>query len=163
MRLQCNPVDNNRHPEVPREQDMTQHVSVEEKLAVQELLSRAAYALDEHAMEDLAGLFAENARFSMRIAGGELAGPFEGRAAIMDMMNAAVSAQTDKRRHVVSNVFFGERDASGVVEVTSNLTLLATEDGEIRLLTAGVYHDRVIQQGGDWRLLGRHLELDKPY
>ena len=59
--------------------------------------------------------------------------------------------------------FFGERDASGVVEVTSNLTLLATENGEIRLLTAGVYHDRVIQQGGDWRLLGRHLELDKPY
>lgn len=142
---------------------MTHPLSVEEKLAVHELLSRAAYALDEHAMDDLAGVFAENASFSMRIAGGDLVGPFEGRSAIMDMMNGAVSVQTDKRRHVVSNIFFGARDQDGAVEVVSNLTLLATENGEIRLLSAGVYHDRVAHIDGGWKLLGRHLELDKPY
>lgn len=142
---------------------MNQAITADEQLAIHSLLARAAYFLDEHAMDDLAGLFCERASFSMRIAGGELVGPFEGRSAIMEMMNGAVSVQTDKRRHVVSNVFFGGRGDDGSVEVTSNLTLMATEHGEIRLLTAGVYHDRVLPVEGEWKLLGRHLELDKSY
>lgn len=142
---------------------MSQSLPLQDQLDIQYLLSRAAYSLDEHAIDDLGALFAENAGFSMRIAGGDLVGPFEGRSAIMDMMNSAVSAQTDKRRHVVSNVFFGEKSDDGAVEVISNLTLLATENGEIRLLTAGVYHDRVLHTGNGWQICKRHLELDKPY
>lgn len=142
---------------------MSQSLPLQDQLEIQYLLSRAAYALDEHAMDDLGALFADNASFSMRIAGGDLIGPFEGRGAIIDMMSNAVSAQTDKRRHVVSNVFFGKQSDDGAVEVISNLTLVATENGEIQLLTAGVYHDRVTHADSGWQILKRHLELDKPY
>ena len=45
----------------------------------------------------------------------------------------------------------------------SNLTLVATEGGEIELLTAGIYRDTVVEQGGCWCILNRYLELDKPY
>jgi 3-phenylpropionate/cinnamic acid dioxygenase small subunit len=134
------------------------------KLAIHELLSRAAYALDEREVEMLAACFAEDATFTMRIAGGDLVGPFESRDGIMALMTGAMAEQTDKRRHVVSNIFFPTAGEPGEgLPVVSNLTLLATENGAISLLSAGVYHDRVVQRDGQWTLLRRHLDLDKSY
>lgn len=143
---------------------MTAELTTGEKLAIHELLSRAAYALDERDVEMLAASFAVDAGFSMRIAGGDLIGPFESREGIMQLMTGAMAEQTDKRRHVVSNIFFPADAAAGEgVAVVSNLTLFATENGEISLLSAGVYHDRVVERDGAWQLLQRHLELDKSY
>lgn len=138
-------------------------LSVEDKLAVHELLAKVSAAIDDHAIQNIISLFTENATFSIRIAGGDLIGPFEGRDSIISMMDTALSAQSDKRRHLVSNIFFGPRDQEGTVVVSSNLTLLSTEHGEITLLSAGVYHDRVQQVNGDWKLFSRHLDLDKSY
>jgi len=143
---------------------MTAELDTKEKLAIHELLSRAAYALDERDVEMLAASFAADASFSMRIAGGDLIGPFESREGIMQLMTGAMAEQTDKRRHVVSNIFFPAAATVGEgVSVVSNLTLFATENGAISLLSAGVYQDRVVKRGGDWQLLQRHLELDKSY
>jgi 3-phenylpropionate/cinnamic acid dioxygenase small subunit len=147
---------------------MSRSLDVAEKLAIHELLARAAYALDERNLGMLAASFSVDARFTMRIAGGELIGPFEGREGIMQLMTSAMAEQTDKRRHVVSNVFFTpEADSStpegDAVAVVSNLTLLATEHGEIALMSAGIYEDLVIQRDGVWQILRRHLDLDKPY
>jgi 3-phenylpropionate/cinnamic acid dioxygenase small subunit len=137
-------------------------LALEDKLAIHELLSRAAYNLDERAGEPLAANFAEQGSFSLRIAGGDLVGPFEGRDGIMELMTGAWAEQTDVRRHVVSNIFFdGEEQGNPVV--VSNLTLFATEGGEIQLLTAGVYRDVVTRSGDRWVILHRHLELDRPY
>lgn len=137
-------------------------LSVEEKLAIHELLSRAAYGLDVRDLDLLANSFAEDAQFSMRIGGGDLVGPFETREGIMKLMTDSMAEQTDQRRHVVSNIFFdGERDGNPVV--VSNLTLMATEDEEIVLMSAGVYRDVVVRVGGDWQILDRYLELDKAY
>lgn len=141
---------------------MSTEITVAEKLAIHELLARAAYALDEREMEMLAASFAEDASFSMRIAGGDVVGPFESRDGIMQLMSSAMAEQTDKRRHVVSNIFF-EADAGEGVVVISNLTLMATENDAIKLLTAGVYRDRVVQRDGVWQLQSRHLDLDKSY
>lgn len=136
-------------------------LGVEQKLAIHELLSRAAYAYDERDEAMLAACFANAAEFSMRIAGGDLVGPFVGRDGIMTLMTNSMAEQTDVRRHVVSNIFF---DESGEVPVAvSSLTLFATENGAIELLTAGVYRDAVVEEDGQWRILDRHLELDKPY
>ena len=143
---------------------MTTELTTGEKLAIHELLSRAAYALDERDVEMLAASFAVDASFSMRIAGGDLIGPFETREGIMQLMTGAMAEQTDKRRHVVSNIFFpADAGAGEGVAVMSNLTLFATEHGEISLLSAGVYQDRVVMRDGAWQLLQRHLELDKSY
>jgi 3-phenylpropionate/cinnamic acid dioxygenase small subunit len=143
---------------------MSRSLDATEKLAIHELLARAAYALDERNLDMLAASFAADARFTLRIARGELIGPFEGREGIMQLMTSAMAEQTDKRRHVVSNVFFTpEADESGAVAVVSNLTLLATEHGEIALMSAGIYEDLVVQRDGVWQILRRHLDLDKPY
>ena len=136
-------------------------LSTAEKLSIHELLSRAAYAYDERDIAMLEACFAADAKFSMRIARGDLVGPFEGRGAIMGLMTGSMAEQADVRRHVVSNIFF---DESGTIPVViSNLTLLATENGEIALLSAGVYRDTVIVEDEERRVQNRYLELDKAY
>lgn len=132
-----------------------------QKLAIHELLSKAAYAYDAGDLAMLEASFAASANFSMRIAGGDLVGPFEGREGIMSMYAGAMESQTDVRRHLVSNIFFD--DAATDVTVVSNLTLFATENGMTKLLCAGVYRDVVVLDEGVWKILDRHLELDAPH
>ena len=141
---------------------MTEPLSEVDKLKISELLSRSAYALDERDVDMLSACFSEEANFTMRIAGGDMIGPFEGRESIMKLMTDSMDQQTDKRRHVVSNIFFESSEGTNV-SVVSNLTLFATENEEIQVLSAGVYHDQVVKTGNNWELHRRHLDLDKPY
>jgi 3-phenylpropionate/cinnamic acid dioxygenase small subunit len=136
-------------------------LTLEQKLNIHELLGRAALAYDERDMTTLEAGFAASANMSMRIAGGDLIGPFEGRDAIMKLFTDSMATQTDVRRHVVSKIFFDESGANPVA--ISNLTLVATENGEIQLLTAGIYRDTMVQENGNWCIANRHIELDKSY
>ena len=136
-------------------------ISVDDKLAIHELLGRAALGYDARDLDMLTDCFAEQAHRSVRIAGGDLIGPFEGREQIMGLMTSSMQEQSDVRRHVISNIFFAEHGDEPLV--MSVLTLLATENGQTQLLSAGVYRDRVINQDGIWRIVHRHLELDSSY
>ena len=132
------------------------------KFAIAELMSRAAYGLDMRDLEMLSSCFAQDAVFTMRIAGGDLVGPFEGRAGIMELMTGSMEEQTDQRRHNVSNVFFA-KEGNDTAVVVSNLTLFATENNAVGLITTGVYRDEVSRDGSQWHLQHRHLDLDLPY
>ena len=136
-------------------------LTTEQKLAIHELLGRAALAYDERDLPTLEAGLAKDAVMSMRIAGGDLIGPFEGREAIMKLFTDSMAQQSDVRRHVISNIFFDESGDHPVA--ISNLTLVATENGEIQLLTAGLYRDTLVEEGGTWRIIKRHIDLDKPY
>jgi 3-phenylpropionate/cinnamic acid dioxygenase small subunit len=132
------------------------------KLEVHELLSRAAYALDEQDLEMLGACFAPEAEFRMQIAGNPPIPPFVGHAAIMELMRNSMATQTDKRRHVVSNIFFAA-EGDTEVRVVSNLTLFGTENGVIRLISTALYRDRAVRRDGRWLLAERSIELDLPY
>jgi 3-phenylpropionate/cinnamic acid dioxygenase small subunit len=132
------------------------------KLAIHELLSRAAYGLDMRDLDMLANSFATDAAFTLCIGGGDLVGPFEGREGIMELMTSSMEEQTDQRRHNVSNVFFEEEGNKSAL-VISNVALFGTENGEVRLITTGVYRDKVVRAGADWQLQHRHIDLDLPY
>jgi 3-phenylpropionate/cinnamic acid dioxygenase small subunit len=136
-------------------------LSVTDKLAIHELLSRAAYAYDEHKLDMLEACFTPDAAFSIQIRDADLIGPFEGRDAIMKLYADSMAQQTDVRRHVVSNIFFNGEGADP--EVISNLTLFATENGQTALLSVGVYRDVVRRGDEGWCILRRHLDLDSPY
>lgn len=136
------------------------------RAVIGDLLSRAAVALDEREDAVLASCFAEDALFSLRIAGGDLIGPFEGREGIMGLMRGAWDEQTDKRRHVVSNIFYPpaeEATVAGAIPVVSYLSLFATEHGEVTLLCTGIYRDEIVVDGSRCELVRRHLDLDKAY
>ncbi len=136
-------------------------ISVEDRLAIGELLSRAAYGYDERDVDTLAACFAHNASMTIRIAGGDPVGPFNGREEIMGLMTSSMASQSDVRRHVISNVFFQEEGDAPLV--VSNLTLLATENGAIDVISAGIYRDRVTREDGAWKISDRQLDLDKGY
>jgi len=136
-------------------------LTVEDKLAIHELLSRSAYAFDVQDLTMLEACFTAEAEFSMRIAGGDLVGPFVGRPAIMKLFEDSIAVQTDVRKHVISNIFFDE--TADQPSVTSNLTLISTENGETDILTAGFYRDTVVIDNGEWRVANRFIDLDRAY
>ena len=135
--------------------------SVEDRLAISESLTRMAYYYDQGHLDHLEASFSNNAVMSMQIAGGDVIGPFQGREDIMALYRDAKSTQTDVRRHDITNVFFDVAD--GVISTTSYLTLFATEHGETKLLTTGIYRDIVEQSEGTWRVVKRHIDLDSGY
>ena len=62
---------------------------------------------------------------------------------------------------MISNIFFSELE--GVAVIYSNLTLLATENGDTRLVTAGIYTDHVELSQSGCVIKKRHLDLDSGY
>ncbi len=143
-------------------------IAAKDKLEINELLARAAYGYDHPDINMLEKCFSENASFSLRIAKGDLVGPFQPRSAVMKLMTDSLKQQTDKRRHVISNIFYETSDgyttdSGGAIQVISNLTLLATENNQINIISAGVYSDTVARADGEWKIVKRHLDLDKAY
>ncbi len=137
-------------------------MKTKQKLAIHELLSRVAYCFDARDLEGIKSCFAPDANMLVNIAGGQTFGPFEGRDAIMDLMSGTLAAQTDTRRHIICDIFFeseGEREAV----VVSTLLLSSVADGEISLVTSGVYRDVVKSVDGAWLFANRNLDLDMPF
>lgn len=133
-----------------------------DKLAIHELLARSAWAYDEARLDVMKDCFTEAVQMRLRIAGGDVIGPYEGRDAVLALNRDAIASQRDQRRHVVSNVFFESEDGDAAV-VVSTLTLLATADGRTSVVSAGLYRDTVVRTPEGWLFAERFLQLDKPY
>jgi len=136
-------------------------LSADDKFAITELFARASYAYDQRDLALLESCLCEDACISFKIGDGDVSGPFGGRDVMMGVYKDAMDSQNDVRRHVVSNAMFTPNGDS--VDVISNLTLFATENGETKLLTTGLYHDTVRQEAGEWRIAKRHVALDSAY
>ena len=129
---------------------------------IENLLNRYSLAYDKPDMDVMAGTFTDDAVMSLRIAGGDLIGPFDGKEAIMKLMTDSLASQNDQRRHLVTNlVIDDETDDSATA--TSYLTLISVADGTATLLSTAVYEDQLRKDGGAWRFAKRHIELDLPY
>jgi hypothetical protein len=137
-------------------------IAAETKLAVLELLARAAYALDERDLPALERCFARDAALTIEIAGVSGVTRFVGRERVMGLMRDSMATQRDKRRHVTTNTIFLS-ETGGEIELVSNLTLSAVENAAIRLVTSGLYRDRVRLEDGHFVLALRRIELDMPY
>lgn len=134
-------------------------MNADDKLAIHELLSRAAYSFDEHDLDMLEGCYAEDATLRVDIADGQTFGPFEGREAIMGLMKVTLDSQSDTRRHIICNFIFEDAGESHAV-VVSTVVVTSAEDGEIGLVTSGVYRDRVAKTAQGWRIADRLLKLE---
>jgi hypothetical protein len=132
------------------------------KLAIHELMSRAAYYFDLHDTVGLEACFCEDARMLVEIAGGETFGPFEGRDSIMELMRGSLEAQKDRRRHIICDVFF-ESEGKNEATVVSTLVVSSVDNDEMTLVTSGVYRDQVRKVGSDWLIADRHVDLDRMF
>ena len=137
-------------------------MKTKDKLAVHELLSRAAYYFDAQDEDGLAACFVDDCPMRVNIGKDQALGPFEGRDAIMDLMRASWDAANDVRRHVICNIFFESTNAKEAT-VVSTLVVSALDADEITLVTTGVYRDRVKKVDGDWKIAARQADLDKSF
>ena len=137
-------------------------MKTKQKIAIHELLSRVAYYFDTRDLDGLKSCFAPDANMLVNIADGQTFGPFEGRDAIMGLMSGTLAAQTDTRRHVICDIFF-ESEGQQEAVVVSTLLLSSVADGEISLVTSGVYRDVVKKVDGVWLFANRNLDLDMPF
>ena len=130
------------------------------------LLGRASWGYDEADPDLIARCFTSSRR-AWRCASatgteGTLVGPFEGRDAIRALHADSMAAQTDQRRHNLSNVWI-EKESADEATVVSNLTLLSIENGAIRVLSSGWYRDQLVHaEDGTWLIADRYLYLDLP-
>lgn len=133
-----------------------------DKLAIHELLNRAAYSFDERQLDVLEQCFTKDASMLVDITGVGEVGPFDGREAIMQLMSDTLAAQTDVRRHVISNFFF-ESEEKKAARVVSSVVVFSVENGAINVIISGIYRDDVEKSHGDWRIKHRRLDLDLPF
>ena len=106
-------------------------MNASDKLAIHELLSRAAYAFDERNLDMLEQCFTPDASMLVNIADGTTYGPFDGREAIMGLLKGALDAQTDTRRHVAADgvqichcMVEGIISCNTLVEVEASVTII---------------------------------------
>ena len=136
-------------------------MKAEEKLAIHELLNKAAYSYDARKLDMLADCFAEDVVMTIRVGGGDLIGPYDGHNAVMQFMIRNMKRQTDKRLHEISNIFFEIEDKEKAV-VISSLTLISTKNDVSRLLSTGIYRDEVVKEESSWKIKHRHLDIELP-
>lgn len=128
---------------------------------IENTLNRYALGYDDGDLAMVANTFTSDAVLTLRVADGDLAGPFEGRDAIVNMMREASHSQNDQRRHVTSNVIIGVDGDH--VESTSYLTIFSAQDGKLTALSTGKYEDVLVHTESGWQLSKRHIALDLPH
>jgi 3-phenylpropionate/cinnamic acid dioxygenase small subunit len=125
--------------------------------AVSHLFAIYAATQDERDFETLNDVFTEDCSFTVAISGGDTYGPFEDREKTLEFITAAIQAQDDQRRHVITNVRLKGDTAYSI------LSLFVTKDGELTAQATGVYECEVVDKGGEPRFKSMYLTLDRPF
>ncbi|MDT0611233.1 nuclear transport factor 2 family protein [Streptomyces lancefieldiae] len=129
------------------------------QLAVRQTLARYVFALDHADMAALEGVLTEDATWTAVIADETEQGPFIGRAAILDLVRGAAQAQTDQRRHHLTNLVFRRAD-DGTAVVWAYLTLTSNADGDPAVVTTGFSTFTLRHAENAWRITDLFIGLD---
>jgi len=140
---------------------MIMDIDPRDALAIQHVAFTYASANDDRDIAAIDACFTPDGSFGLRIAGQDPIGPFDPSTTPTrsDFFSADLGAQTDQRRHVVTNLRFVEVEADRVVTL-SYFTLMVTDGGVTRALTTGVYRDVMVRNDGGWLIAEKWLELD---
>jgi hypothetical protein len=126
--------------------------------AIVTLFARYAAANDWPDQSLLESCFTEDATFELHIAGADSLGPFNGRAAIVDFFMPILNAQTDTRKHVISNY-----NLKSDRHVNAYLSLFATANGKTELKSAGLYETEIVESESGPRFSAMTLSLDSGF
>jgi hypothetical protein len=133
-----------------------------DKQTITEILGKLGWAYDTGNLDYLESIYTKDSRFTMSIAGKGQVGDFRSQETIMGLYRGAKASQVDVRRHVVTNLFFAE-ETQTTAKVVSYLTLFASKDGALKVLSTGIYTDKFALVDQAWKILHRDLALDLPY
>lgn len=121
--------------------------------ALQQLFALYAWSMDGRELHRLDDVFAEGSAFICTFPGGEVA--FESKSELVGFITETTNAQTDQRRHVITNIM---TEADGTAR--ANLTLVVIDGGNVEVKTAGVYTVQLVEEDGGLRFKRMQLDLD---
>lgn len=128
-------------------------LTMDEKFAIMELISRYNHAIDGGDPDGVAACFVPDGVFQGR------SGRFVGRAELRKLGMTASPALIP--RHVVSNVLIEPRpDEPDAANVKSHLFYYEVNASGFYFKTSGVYTDVVVKVDGAWRFRSRLMTLD---
>jgi SnoaL-like domain len=130
---------------------------------ISDTLNRYAFAVDSLKPRMMLDTFTENARLEASGASNAPPHPLVGRAAIVDFILAGRRAQSDKRRHFVTNLWIEElTDDRAVVHSYFMITIVG--QAGVQLKSTGEYVDEMVREhDGFWRTAIKRVVLDAPY
>ena len=135
-------------------------MSIEDRLAINELFVRYATALDKGDIETVVDCFTGDATLESPIigiiAGSEAIRAFAGRF-------AAQRTAGTQFRHMITNIAAEVAAGGDRARATAYLLVLITRDGKSRRLPPGRYECEVIKSGGAWRFSRRVVIHDHDY
>jgi hypothetical protein len=126
---------------------------------IAELFAAYGAANDLHDRELLGSTLTQGCSATIHIAGvDDPIGPLDGRDTIVSFFGDILDAQTDQRRHVITNFrrLGGDR-------VNAYLTLIVTDAGETVVKSAGIYEATVAEEDGRLKLSSFVLSLDRAF
>jgi 3-phenylpropionate/cinnamic acid dioxygenase small subunit len=127
--------------------------------SVQQLLGEFAWGLDTQSPDAVLACYEPDARYSITTVDGATIGPYDGHDAIRAHLEGSIGAQTDVRRHVVTNIRVGET-LDGVTRVGAYLSLMVTDAQVLRATATGVYTFHVKEGDGVLRFVESNVTLD---
>ena len=128
-----------------------------------EAMSKYTWGYDAGEFDLLRDSFTENATSGGKVSGTDVTwGPMKGREEIATVLEGIRKAQTDQRRHCVSNFqFVSQTDTTATYRCSLNL--IATENGQSKLITGGYYEVDAVKEGDVWRMSRLDGVLDAPF
>ena len=133
-------------------------LSIEDRLAINDLFIRYTTALDEGDAEGVVGCFMPDGWLDSPIVGHH-----QGREALLAFAEktAAAIRRGARFRHMITNLRIEAKE--GRVRARCYLLDLLTIDGQTQILSPGEYDCEVVNDGGRWLFQSRLVQMDRPF
>jgi 3-phenylpropionate/cinnamic acid dioxygenase small subunit len=130
-------------------------LSIDDRLALNELYARYAYAFDGGDADEWCALFTPGGSFVLP-DGSAVTGTAALRQFVVDRTGEAPGM-----RHLIANILLDE-NADGARGRAYFLAFRLGGDGKFRLRNFGRYEDEFVRSGGAWRISSRRVVAELP-
>jgi ketosteroid isomerase-like protein len=127
--------------------------------AIANVLGQWALGYDERDAVLMEGCFTDDAVLVTKLPGDQDETSCVGRRAILEHFTSHQRAQTEQRRHIVTNIVIDDHGGN-VAEAQSYLTVVVRAASGHSIVATGRYRDQLVLQGGSWRIRLREVILD---
>ncbi|MEU0938075.1 nuclear transport factor 2 family protein [Embleya sp. NPDC005971] len=127
-------------------------LTVEDKLAIQELAARQFKYLDAHDVDAWAQCWIPDGTFVANY------GTFQGHTSIMEFLRGHIAAgKEDGARHLgVNHVIEGDAERAEMYSVVVKLQVVQSPF----IIATGIYRDTLVRTPDGWRFESRRLDID---
>ena len=129
-------------------------ISTEDKIVIQELMTRYNLAIDNQNMDEWSNTWTDDGIWTTTF------GEAKGKTELKNMANQITNNFANGKRHLLTNIIIEDISTNNIANAKSYLTVLEAHDTPEGVAT-GVYSDTLKKDGnGKWKFFQRKLDID---